>query len=182
MKLQELTRDEVLAIMPSAGKRVDRFLPHLNKYAEKYAVNTTLRMAHFLAQIAHESGELLYKKELASGAAYDTGAKAIALGNTPEKDGDGQKYKGRGLIQVTGRYNYGLLSKDLGVDFVNNPKLLEEDEWAVASAYWYWDKKKLNDYADRDDVLTITKRINGGTNHLQERKEYLKRAKKVFKL
>lgn len=177
MELQELTRDEVLAIMPRAEKRVDRFIGYLNKYAEKYEVNTTLRMAHFLAQIAHESGELLYKKELASGMKYE-GRKD--LGNTQK--GDGPRYKGRGLIQVTGRYNYGLISKDLDVDFVNKPELLEEDEWAVASAFWYWNRNKLNNYADRDDVVTVTKRINGGTNHLQERIEYLKKAKKVFKL
>lgn len=177
MKLQELTRDEVLAIMPRANKRVDKFLPFLNKYAEKYAVNTTLRMAHFLAQIAQESGELQYKRELASGMKYE-GRKD--LGNLQK--GDGPRYKGRGLIQVTGRYNYDLISKDLGVDFVNNPELLEEDEWAVASAYWYWNRCKLNNHADLDDVVTITKRINGGTTHLQERKDYLAKAKKVFKL
>lgn len=177
MKLQHLTRDEVLYIMPRADKRVDRFLPYLNQYAEKYEVNTTLRMAHFLAQIAHESGELLYKRELASGMKYE-GRKD--LGNTTK--GDGPRYKGRGLIQVTGRNNYTLISNDLGVDFVSNPELLEQDEYAVASAFWFWNRNRLNTYADNDDVLTITKRINGGTNHLQERKDYLERAKKVFKI
>ena len=177
MDLKQLTRDEVLAVMPRADKRVDRYLPYLNKYAEIYQVNTTLRMAHFLAQIAHESGELLYKRELASGMKYE-GRKD--LGNTTK--GDGPRYKGRGFIQITGRYNYSLISQDLGEDFVNNPELLEQDEWAVASAFWFWNRNRLNGFADNDDVLTITKRINGGTNHLQERKDYLAAAKKVFKL
>ena len=177
IKLQELTRDEVIYIMPRADKRVDRFLPYLNKYAQIYQVDTTLRMAHFLAQIAHESGELLYKREIASGMKYE-GRKD--LGNVVK--GDGPKFKGRGLIQVTGRYNYSLISKDLDVDFVAHPELLEEDEYAVASAFWFWDRNRLNTYADNDDVVTITKRINGGTNHLKERKEYLERAKKVFKI
>ena len=175
--LQQLTRDEVLYIMPRADKRVDRFLPYLNQYADKYQVDTTMRMAHFLAQIAHESGELLYKRELASGMKYE-GRKD--LGNTIK--GDGPRFKGRGLIQITGRYNYGLISKDLGEDFINHPELLEQDEWAVASAFWYWNRNRLNTFADNDDIVTITKRINGGTNHLKERKAYLELAKKVFKI
>ena len=93
------------------------------------------------------------------------------LGNTSK--GDGPRYKGRGFIQITGRHNYSLISQDLGEDFVNNPELLEQDEWAVASAFWFWKRNRLNGFADNDDVLTITKRINGGTNHLQERKDYL---------
>ena len=177
MKLKMLTRDEVLVIMPRAAKRVDRFLPYINKYAEQYGVDTTLRMAHFLAQIAHESGEFQYKRELASGMKYE-GRKD--LGNICK--GDGPKYKGRGLIQITGRHNYSLISKDLGVDFVTYPHWLEQDEWAVASAFWFWKRNGLNAFADKDDVVTATKRINGGTNGLQERKEYLTRAKKVFKL
>lgn len=177
MKLKELTRDELLYVMPRADKRVDRYLPYFNKYAEIYQVNTTLRMAHFLAQIAHESGELLYKRELGSGVKYE-GRKD--LGNT--RKGDGPRYKGRGFIQITGRHNYTLISQDLGEDFVNNPELLEQDEWAVASAFWFWKRNNLNTFADKDYVQTITKRINGGINHLQERKDYLAKAKKVFKL
>lgn len=177
MELKQLTRDEVLAIMPRADKRVDKYLQYLNKYAEKYQVNTTLRMAHFLAQIALESGELLYKRELTSGMKYES---RKDLGNINK--GDGPRYKGRGFIQITGRRNYELISKDLGEDFVNNPKLLEQNEWAVASAFWFWNRNSLNTFADRDDIVTATKRINGGTNHLQERKDYLAAAKKVFKL
>lgn len=177
MELKELTRDELLFIMPRADKRVDRYLPYFNKYADRYQVNTTMRMAHFLAQIAHESGELVYKRELASGMKYE-GRKD--LGNTSK--GDGPRYKGRGFIQITGRHNYELISADFGVDFVKHPELLESDEWAVASAFWFWNRNHLNTFADKDDVVTVTKRINGGTNHLDERKAYLEKAKKVFKL
>lgn len=182
MELQELTRDEVLCIMPTAKKRVDKYLPYINQYAEICEVNTTLRMAHFLAQIAHESGELRYVRELASGASYDTGPKAQALGNTPEKDGDGQRYKGRGLIQITGRKNYAAVSKALGVDFIAHPEKLEEPEYAVASAMWFWWSHGCNALADQDNCVAVTKRINGGKNGLNDRMKYLAKAKEVFKI
>lgn len=182
MELQELTRDEVLYIMPMAQKRVDKYLPYINQYAPVYGVTTTLRMAHFLAQIAQESGQLQYVRELASGAAYDTGAKAKALGNTPEKDGDGQRYKGRGLIQITGRSNYNAVSKALGVDFIAHPEKLEEPEYAVASALWYWQSHGCNELADLNDSVKVTRRINGGTNGLDDRLRYLGRAKTVFQV
>ena len=182
MEIGLLTRDEVLFIMPLAQKRVDKFLPYINQYAPKYGVTTTLRMAHFLAQIAHESGQLQYVRELASGAAYDTGAKAKMLGNTPEKDGDGQRYKGRGLIQITGKTNYKAASKALGVDFIANPDKLEEPKYAVASALWYWQSHGCNELADLNDSVKVTRRINGGMNGLDDRLRYLGRAKQVFRL
>lgn len=182
MEMQELTRDELLYIMPTAKDRVDKYLPYINQYAQICDVTTTLRMAHFLAQIAHESAELRYVRELASGAAYDTGAKAKALGNTPEKDGDGQRYKGRGLIQITGRRNYEAVSKALGVDFISHPEKLEEPEYAVASAFWFWWSHGCNALADKNDSIAVTKRINGGTNGLEDRLKYLAKAKDVFKL
>lgn len=182
MELLELGRDELLYIMPTAKDRVDKYLPYINKYAPIYGVTTTLRMAHFLAQIAHESAQLQYVRELASGAAYDTGSKAKSLGNTPEKDGDGQRYKGRGLIQITGRTNYTAVGKALGVDFIAHPEKLEEPEYAVASAFWYWKSHGINELADKDDSLAVTKRINGGTNGLDDRLRYLARAKTALRL
>ena len=176
MDLQELTRDEVLYIMPLAKKRVDKYLPWINKYAPKYGVTTTKRMAHFLAQIAQESGQLRYAQEIASGKAYE-GRKD--LGNTVK--GDGVRYKGRGLIQITGRSNYNAVSKALGVDFVAHPEKLEEPEWAVASALWYWQSHGCNELADKDDSLAVTRRINGGTNGLDDRLRYLGRARQVFR-
>ena len=177
MELQELTRDEVLYVMPTAQKRVDRFMPYFNQYAKIYGVTTTLRMAHFLAQIAHESGQLQYVQEIASGKAYG-GRKD--LGNTVK--GDGVKYKGRGLIQITGKANYRTVSKALGVDFLAHPEKLEEPEYAVASAFWFWKTHGCNALADKDDSIGVTRRINGGTNGLDDRLRYLGRAKTVFQI
>lgn len=177
MELQELTRDEVLYIMPLAKDRVDKYLPFINKYAPVYGVTTTLRMAHFLAQIAQESGQLKYVRELASGEKYE-GRKD--LGNTVK--GDGVKYKGRGLIQITGKANYRDVSRTLGVDFLAHPEKLEEPEYAVASAYWYWQSHGCNELADLNDSIKVTRRINGGTNGLDDRLRYLGRAKTVFQV
>lgn len=177
----EITKQQLLAIMPNARTRADVFLPYLNRYMAKYGISTRMRVCHFLAQIAHESGELRYTKELASGAEYDTGRKAQLLGNTPQKDGDGQRYKGRGLIQITGRANYKQISDATGIDFYNHPDWLELPQWATMSACWWWNNRGLNAMADRDELTNITKKINGGTNGLQDRLMYLGRAKKVIK-
>lgn len=177
MKLQMVTRDELLVIMPGSENRVDKFLPFLNQYAERFQVDTTLRFAHFIAQVAHESGSLRYVRELGSGMKYE-GRKD--LGNT--KPGDGPRYKGRGFLQITGRKNYQIVGEALGLNLIDNPQLLEQPEWAVASAFWFWDRHKLNTWADKDDVMTITKRINGGTNGLADRKKFLLAAKKIFKV
>ena len=177
MKLQMVTRDELLVIMPGSENRVDKFLPFFNPYAERFQVDTTLRFAHFIAQVAHESGELRYVRELGSGMKYE-GRKD--LGNT--KQGDGPRYKGRGFLQITGRKNYQMIGEALGLNLIDNPQLLEQPEWAVASAFWFWDRHKLNTWADKDDVMTITKRINGGTNGLADRKKFLLAAKKIFKV
>lgn len=177
----EITQQQLLGIMPNARARVATFLPYLNRYMARYGINNRMRICHFLAQIAHESGELRYTRELASGAEYDTGRKAKMLGNTPEKDGDGQRYKGRGLIQITGRGNYKQISDATGIDFYNHPDGLELPQWATMSACWWWQNRGLNAMADRDEFTNITKRINGGTNGLQDRLKYLARAKKVIK-
>ena len=87
----EITKEQLKVIMPNAGTRADVFLPYLNRYMERYGINNRMRVCHFLAQIAHESGELRYTREIGSGAEYDTGRKARMLGNTPAKDGDGQR-------------------------------------------------------------------------------------------
>ena len=149
-----------------------------------YHVNTPLRLAHFFAQIDHESGGFKYTKELGSNSyldKYDTGPLAKRLGNTPEDDDDGQKYCGRGFIQITGRANYMVLSKDTRIDFLNHPELLEKEANAMISALWFWGKKGLNALADKDDVVGITKRINGGTNGLEDRKKLLVKYKQLFK-
>lgn len=176
----EITREQLLQVMPNAKSRVDKFLVFINRYAPEFGITTSLRMAHYLAQIAHESAELKYTKELASGAAYDTGRKAIMLGNTPEADGDGQKYKGRGLIQLTGKANYKAYKEYCGFDVVAKPELLEQPLGATRSSMWFWWKHGLNALADKDDVKAVTKRINGGYNGLASRTKYLAVAKKAL--
>lgn len=146
-----------------------KYLPFLDKWMSHYEINTPLRKQAFLAQIGHESCQLLYSKELASGSAYE-GRKD--LGNV--QAGDGVNYKGRGLIQITGRDNYGRISKAFGVDFLNAPTLLQSPDMAVRSACWFWQQKKLNLLADLgtdEAFVDITKKINGGTNGLEDRKK-----------
>lgn len=173
----EVTKEQLSKIMPNAKSRIDKFLPVINKWADVFGINTKMRMAHWLAQVAHESGELRYTKELASGKAYE-GRKD--LGNTQK--GDGVRFKGRGLIQITGRANYTAYAKFCGYDIVAKPELLEQPVGAVKSAMWYWQTHGLNELADKDKFLTITKRINGGTNGLENRRTYLQRAKQVFNI
>lgn len=163
--------------MSNAGSRIDTYLPIINGWADHFRINTPQRMAHYLAQIAHESGELRYTKELASGKAYE-GRKD--LGNT--EPGDGVKFKGRGLIQITGRSNYTAYMNYCKFDVVDNPELLERPLGAVKSSMWYWNIHGLNRLADSDDLKAITKAINGGYNGLAERERYLQRAKEALKI
>ena len=161
----------LLKIMPHAKSRVQDFLEPLNAAMREFHINTPVRQAAFLAQIAHESGELRYVKEIASGAAYE-GRKD--LGNT--QPGDGMRYKGRGLIQITGRNNYAECGKAMGVDLITNPELLETNDLSCRSAAWFWASRGLNDLADKGDFERITKRINGGYNGLKERQAYYAKA------
>lgn len=167
-----VTRLQLAKVMPNAGSRIDSYLGYINGWVDHFEINTTLRMAHFLAQIAHESGELRYTREIASGRAYE-GRKD--LGNTQQ--GDGVKYKGRGLIQITGRANYEKYAKYCGFDVVSTPELLERPLGAVKSSMWYWQTHGCNELADGDNLRAITKKINGGYNGIAQRREYLKRAK-----
>lgn len=157
--------------MPYATEaNLTRFLKPLNDTIKKYGIDQTKqRTAMFLAQVAHESGELKYVRELASGDDYDT---RTDLGNTPERDGDGRKYKGRALIQITGTFNYIEVSRDLGQDFINNPTLLEQPQWAAMASGWFWNKKDLNQLADLVDFKGMTKKINGGYNGWDSRVNY----------
>jgi putative chitinase len=171
-----ITQDQLSAIAPySRRDRLEKLLPHLNTTMQRYAITTPIRIAHFLAQLGHESDGFNTNEEYASGADYEG---RRDLGNT--QAGDGVRFKGRGLIQVTGRANYADCGRALGVDLISNPQRLGDFDLACLSAGWYWDTRKLNNHADRDDVLTITKIINGGTNGLADRQSYLARAKRVF--
>lgn len=156
-------------------KNSNLFCDHLNNAMNTGVIDTPLRQVHFLAQVLHESGRLLYVKELASGQAYEG---RQDLGNV--NPGDGVRFKGRGLIQLTGRANYVSLSKAFNQDFINNPSLLESPEWACRSAVWFWNLKLLSVPADADDIMRITRRVNGGTNGLADRQSLLAKAKAEF--
>ncbi len=180
-----ITTQQLLQILPSAGKQAGVFASALNLAMERFQINTRLRMAAFIAQVGHESGQFRYVRELGGDqylSKYDTGPLAKRLGNTPEADGDGQKYRGRGLIQVTGRDNYLACSKALFGDdrLLRTPELLEQAEWACKSAAWFWNSRNLSALADDGDLKTITRRINGGVNGLAERLEFYKKALKVL--
>ncbi len=144
-----------------------------------YHINTPLRLAHFLAQIDHESGGFKYLTELGNRAYFNKYEGRKDLGNT--EVGDGFRFRGRGYIQVTGRYNYLQLSKDTGIDFVNNPDLLATEVNAIVSACWFWSKRKLNALADKDDLIGITRRVNGGLNGLEDRRRKLAKWKQLVK-
>ena len=167
-----ITGTQLQSIMPFAKARIPSFVAPLNGAMHEFHINSPLRQAAFIAQIAHESGELRYVEEIASGIAYEY---RKDLGNT--QPGDGMKFKGRGLIQITGRNNYHECGKALGVDLITNPELFETNDLACRSAAWFWASRGLNDLADRGDFERITKRINGGLNGYQERLAYHARAK-----
>lgn len=172
----------------------------------KYGINTPLRKAHFWGQIYHESKckpiqenlnytakrltEVFHKyfPTLEEAAKYYGKPQKIAnrvygnrMGNGDENTGEGWKFSGKGFIQVTGKNNYTKLSSATGIDFVSHPELLLEEANALISALWYWESIKGNKFADKDDVRTITKLINGGTIGLSDRQSNVEALKKVFK-
>ncbi len=187
----------------------DKALELSKKYKtllNKNEINTSLRLAHFFAQLAHESGLKPISENLnysitgltqtfskyfptkAIASLYARQPEKIAnkvyanrMGNKDEISGDGWKYRGKGFIQLTGKDNYKALSKDTNIDYIKEPDLLLNEADAMISALWFWNKNGLNKFADSDDILTITKRINGGTNGLEDRKKHLAEMKKVFK-
>lgn len=145
---------------------------------DKHGINTPLRLAMFFAQTHHESAGFYYTKEIGNDAYFKKYEGRKDLGNTVK--GDGLRFKGRGFIQVTGRFNYTAISKDTGVDYLNNPQWLEREGDAMISALWYWQKKKLNTYADKKDVKGTTLIINGGYNGLKDRQQHYDNYLKVF--
>lgn len=154
---------------------VDKYADGLIATMEKYNIDTPKRQAAFLSQLAHESGSLRYVEELATGDAYEG---RTSLGNIYL--GDGRKYKGRGLIQITGRSNYAAVGEALNYDFINNPEHLELPGAATMSAGWFWDRAKLNQLADVDNYKKITRIINGGYNGLIDRMRHWEHMKKIL--
>ena len=176
METIEVTIEQLSTIMPYAEEsNLRKIIPFLNEAMAKYEINTRLRQAHFIAQVAHESGCFNFLEEISDGADYEGRSD---LGNTTT--GDGIRYKGRGLIQITGRYNYNEVGKALGVDLINNPTRLANYDLACLSAAWWWYTNQLNEFADINDMRSITTRINGGLNGLSSRLEFLDIAKETF--
>lgn len=164
-------------VLSVSDKTIVPFYGYLQKYMPQYGIDTPLRQAAFLAQIAHESGRFVYTEEIASGAAYEW---RKDLGNT--EPGDGKRFKGRGLIQLTGRSNYEKFSAHSGIDFVSNPEWLSDPKYAVQSACWFWNSRGLNSLADKKEFNKITKIINGGYNGLQQRIAFYNALLKMYSL
>ncbi|SOY56881.1 glycoside hydrolase family 19 protein [Cupriavidus taiwanensis] len=177
-----ITSKILSAIMPGAGRRADTFLVPLTDAMTRFDIDTPARAAAFLAQVAHESGQLVYVKEIwgptGSQRRYEGRAD---LGNT--QAGDGKRFMGRGLIQITGRRNYLLCGRGLGLDLVTMPELLEQPMAAAASAGWYWQSNNLNRFADSGDFKALSIAINGRNkatglpNGWDDRLKYWARAK-----
>jgi predicted chitinase len=196
----------VLTDMGVSSENAEKYLAPLNEAMEAHRIDTPLRIAHFLAQIVHESAHMKYSSEnlnySASGLrkvfgkyfpttalanAYARQPRKIAsrvyanrMGNGDELSGDGWTYRGRGLMQLTGKNNYRAFSEWLGQDVVSQPDRVA-NEFAAHSAVYYWTANGLNRYADRDDLTTITKRINGGLNGYKDRLYLLGKAKKALR-
>lgn len=172
-----VTAAQLAQIMPHAlPANISQYVKPLNKTMQNYDINTPLRQAHFIAQLAHESGSFRYSEEIASGSAYEG---RMDLGNT--QPGDGRKFKGRGLIQLTGRANYQEYGRDIGRDLLENPEQVATDpELCVDVAGWYWMKREINPYADANDIRMVTRKINGGLNGLIDRIDYFERAQHVL--
>lgn len=171
-----LTDDELRRIMPNCAEaKRTAYLPFIQQAMQEFGITTYLRESAFLAQLAHESGELRYMEEIASGAAYEGRAN---LGNT--QPGDGKRFKGRGPIQLTGRANYTKYGQLLGLDLVNNPTIAATKEVGFRIAGQFWKLNGLNELADKQKFETITRRINGGINGLADRIKYYERARNVL--
>ncbi|MFZ4859447.1 MAG: glycoside hydrolase family 19 protein [Desulfuromonadaceae bacterium] len=170
---REITLNELCKVFTKQKKKVcELYLPHINSTFENYDITTCLRKAHFLAQIGHESGELLYTAEV--------------LGKGKKESGVYDGYKGRGLIQITWGKNYKAYGDEVGHDFLGEHRDdLTQPEWATDSAGWYWTSgsgKDLNDLADNNDLLAITARVNGGFNGFDDRKKILQLGFKILKV
>jgi putative chitinase len=187
-----ITRENLLAVTTPA--MADKWLDALNATAEQFEINTPDRIAGFLSQLAHESAGFTATSENLNYSAealcrvwpsrfnagncqeYARNPEKIAnkayssrMGNGDELSGDGWKYRGRGLIQLTGKENYTRFAAATGVDAVENPELVAEPTLAALSAGWFWSTNGLNALADAKDIVGMTKRINGGTHGLDDR-------------
>lgn len=203
-----ISRMQLIQIIPK-NPYVDQWCSALNQLLPDYGIDTAPRTASFLAQCAHESGNFVFLKEnlnyravslrkifpkyfptdeLAQQyAGLPNKAEAIAnriyanrMGNGDEASGDGYRYCGRGLIQLTGRNNYDAFADSIETPVDEIPMYLQTFEGAVQSACWFWETNKLNQFADNNDIVTMTKRINGGTIGLADRQQHYAHALHVL--
>jgi spore coat assembly protein SafA len=167
-----VTAAQLRQIMPTlSASKAQQYLPYLNAAMNEFKINTPERKAAFLAQLAHESGDLKYMEEIASGAAYEG---RRDLGNT--QPGDGTRFKGRGPIQLTGRANYREAGRALGLNLEGNPRQVATPEVGFRVAGHFWQSRNLNSLADSRSFDSITKRVNGGFNGKASRDMYYNRA------
>ena len=205
----QLTLDQLRACLPEAKTaNLEKFLEGINETFEHFEINTPKRCAMFLAQTAHESGNFAATQENLNYSAkglvgtfkkyfpspdstigYERKPDRIAnrvyanrMGNGNEQSGDGFKYRGRGLIQLTGKDNYTNCGLALLMDLTTDPDQVANNPVAVLSAGWFWDTRRLNQWADKGDVLTVTKKINGGTIGLEDRKKHYEHILEVLEL
>ena len=200
-----ITRDQLAQIIPR-NPYIDQWCEALNKILPDYGIDTPQRVAAFIAQCAHESGGFTFLTENLNyraaslrkvfpkyfpddslAAMYANKPEMIAnriyanrMGNGDEASGDGFRYRGRGLIQLTGRDNYTWFALSIDTPLEEAVEYLQTFEGAVQSACWFWETNNLNQWADKDDILTMTKRINGGTIGLEDRKKHYEHAKHVL--
>jgi putative chitinase len=201
-----ITFEQLNSLFPNTNSNIiTNFIDPFNTVIEKYEINNTNRISMFMAQVGHESGglsvieeNLHYRADRLSvvfpshfvdvnTANYANKPEKIAnrvyanrMGNGDEDSGDGYNFRGRGLIQLTGRDNYNNFANDMSMTIDSAVTYLETPEGAAMSAAWFWDKHGLNDFADAGDILSVTKRINGGTNGLQDRTNLYQLALTIF--
>ena len=205
----QVTLELLQHMCPKTKKSIlEGYIEPLNTVAEYYEMTANpARLAGFLAQIAHESGGFMAIKENLNYSAkglrntfgkyfptdelakqYERQPAKIAnrvyanrMNNGPEESGDGYRFCGRGLIQLTGRHNYTKLAEDLGISIDETIAYLETPNGAVSSAGWFWDNNQLNKYCDANDFITLTKRINGGVIGLADRQHHYDEAMSYLK-
>ncbi len=176
MQAGDVSAAQLRQMVPSlSGERADKIAPYLNDAMREAGINTTRQKSAFIAQLAHESGGFKHFEELASGRAYEG---RRDLGNT--QPGDGERYKGRGPIQLTGRSNYREAGRALGIDLENRPELASSLDVGFKTAAWFWNSRGLNERAEAGDFQGVTKRINGGYNGYSDRVSYYERALRVM--
>ena len=203
----DFTLDKVSHLLHK-NKEPEFWYNAMNEYLPKFGITTAARVAGFVAQGQHESGDFTMLQENLNYSAkglmgtfkkyfpdeaianqYAKKAEMIAnrvyggrMGNGPEASGDGYKFRGRGVLQLTGRANYTQCSRDLFSDdtLVNDPDLVRTPEYAIITACWFWYKNKLNEICDTGDIVLLSKRINGGTIGLEDRIKHWNDALDVF--